>query len=114
MSLESVLRSLLYAACVLSFLAQSFKEIEKFSSGLRSTAMSTKKERDLAYPKIGVCTREAYKTMESVTTRAKFISNTFSWDEVMANDNDTELPVRIEEVATFNDGRSATIAVISI
>jgi hypothetical protein len=92
---------LLFVVCLTFFCLQSFQELEKFASGLTSTAISTYTDDNLGYPYIAVCSRKSFKKNQFVSTAEMFDNNTYNYDEIMNPElSDSNKYVKINLVST--------------
>ncbi len=103
-----LLRGALGLGCLALFLAQSYREVLKYTSGLTSTAISTYVDEGMVFPDAVVCARNSYKRQGLVTGFEQFVANTYSMSEVFGGENGTFFPpdsFNATEIHTYFFGR---------
>ena len=81
--IKFVVRFIITVVCLGLFFAQSFKEMQKYASGLTSSAIFTYQDENLTYPDIVLCHKEGFKTNNFDDSVESYINNTYYYDEIV-------------------------------
>ena len=103
------LRATIIGVCVILFILQSYKEIDKFFKGMTSVSTRTEEDHYLPHPDIVVCMKEGFKEGNYPRTLEEYINLTYSSDEIINNKVRISDAINITEIATFNQGRCVLI-----
>ena len=112
---HSAARIMVTALCLICFILQSHKEIEKFLTNMTSvsTQLKSGKEENIRLPRLAVCADEPFKSDKHPVTLDEYLNLTYSKNEILgAMSYDTIDMVKngldklkVTEVATVYYGR---------
>ena len=102
-----LLKVSIMATCFLLFTLQSYREVEKYYSGMTSVAMRTETNQKLQFPTIVICLKKPFKREKYPVTLEEYRNLTYSLGEII--DTDNSIPnisqgLVVEEIATIFDG----------
>jgi hypothetical protein len=83
----SLLRIFVYSALLVPVAYESFHEISNYASGIRSTAIQTREDKNLKYPNIVICTATSFKGNTLIMSTDEYLNNTYSIEEVFNTSN---------------------------
>jgi hypothetical protein len=68
-----------------SVVYESIKEVALHSSGVSSTAISSKIDKNVNFPNIVICRDNGYKGDELAMTKDQYIDSTYSFEDMFFN-----------------------------
>ena len=94
--------------CIILFVIQSFREVDKFLSKMTSVAVATEVYNDVPYPNMVVCPREGFKEASFPRTTDEFVNLTYSQTEIIEYVADHRgnyfVDINMTEIATILHG----------
>ena len=95
------------ATCFLLFTLQSYREVDKYFSGMTSTAVRTETNPNLPFPTIVICLKDPFKRHKYPVTLEEYRNLTYSLGEII--DTDNTIPnishgLVVEAIATHFNG----------
>jgi hypothetical protein len=101
-----VVKIILVAVCLALFVAQSYRELAKYATGLTSTAIYTENDDDPGYPTIVFCGVDAYKQADFIDTIEKYEENTQSYEDIFAeNTTGNGCHFTVRPISTLFNGK---------
>ena len=95
------------ATCFLLFTLQSYREVDKYFSGMTSVAMRKESNQNLPFPTIVICLKEPFKRHKYPVTSEEYRNLTYSLEEILDTDNSSpniSQGLVVEEIATYLNG----------
>ena len=96
------------AACIILFVIQSYREVDKYLSQMTSVAIATEVHNDVLYPNIVVCPRVGFKEAAFPKTTDEFVNLTYSPNEiieyVIEKRDNHYVEINMTEIATITHG----------
>ncbi len=90
-----------FCCCVLLFILQSYREVNKYATGLTSTAMSTYINTEIRYPPMAVCATRPFRERKRSVDKVTFEANTLGIEDIFFYDNEHISPNETFELTPF-------------
>jgi hypothetical protein len=100
-----VVKIILVSGCLFLFVAHSYKELVNYDQGMTSTAIYTKYDENPGFPTIVVCAREPYKRHGFIDTLEKYEGNTYSFEDIFAQNTFDGNNFTVETIHTYYNGK---------
>ena len=119
LSLLNFARVMVTLTCLIFFVLQSNKEIDKFFSNMTSvsTHYMSGIEADIRLPHIVICAAEPFKSDKFPETLDEYSNMTYSKDEIISNlwpeETDDGTRIKVTEIATISHGRCLVLEIPS-